>query len=221
VSIAFLKSLYKGAPVRITGEYRIEGSVISDDRFGNFYKTLVIDDSISGGIEIRLDLEDIIPKYYFHSRVAVRCNGLWLGSYGGTLQLGAEPFGEYETQYIPGNVINQHLYRDITFYREVLPHKLKFSELSARYISTFVGFENVRFIDEESGMCWSEADADTDRHLVDEAGDTLIVRTSRFARFGYVSLPKKSGFIEGVLGYFNGTYQLTVCDNRRFYPYSE
>lgn len=214
VSIAFLKTLYKGAPVRITGEYLIEGAVVSNDRDGNFYKTLVVDDGTSG-IEMKLDMEDIFLTYWIHGRVTVRCNGLWLGSYGGTLQLGSAPFGGYETQNISPNEIAEHLFPDNNFYGEVIPRRLGFSELTVRDISTYVAFTDVQFADEEAGiLSWAEEDADTDRHLVDAAGDTLTVRTSCHAKFAFRSLPIGNGRIEGVVSCFNGKYQLVVCHDQ-------
>lgn len=224
VSVAFLKTLYKGAPVRITGEYRIAGAVVSDDRLGNFYKTLVIDDG-TGGIEVRLDEEEIFKRYMIHTRATVRCSGLWLGSYGGTLQLGAEPFGDFSTQPLSQAEMAEHLFPDNEFYGEVMPRVLTISQLATRHISTFVAFEGVSFAAEERGSAWAETQPDpltgeeppsgTDRHLVDGNGDTLIVRTSRYARFAHWTLPEGRGRIEGVVGYFNGVYQLTVCDSQK------
>ena len=213
VSIAFLKTLYKGAPVRIVGEYRISGNVVSSDAQGNFYKTLVLDDGTSG-IEVKLDMEQIFKTFGIHGRVMVRCNGLWLGSYGGTLQLGDEPYEGYQTQYIPKTAIAGHLLRDNEFHEEVFPRKLTVAQIVPTYISTSAKFDGVQFIDEELGLGWSEANADTDRHAIDTAGDTLTVRTSRHALFASDLLPKGSGAISGVLGYFNGTYQLVLCDER-------
>jgi hypothetical protein len=228
VSIAFLKTLYNNAPVRITGEYRIAGAVVSDDRRGNFYKTLVLDDG-TGGIEVRLDMEEIFKEFWIHSRVTVRCNGLWLGSYGGTLQLGAEPCDDFQTRPLPPVAIAEHLFVDKEHYGEVKPFALTFGELSQRHVSTFVAFEGVRFV--EQGSCWAETETGTEtgtetdptdppsatnRHLVDGDGNTLIVRTSRYATFAPWPLPEGVGRIEGVLGYFNGEYQLVVCDSEKF-----
>ncbi len=215
VSVAYLKSLYNGAPVRITGEWRISGAVVSDDRHGNFYHTLVMNDD-TGGIEVRLDMDEIFKRFWIHSRVTVRCNGLWIGSYGGSLQLGAEPFGDYQTQPLPGTAIAEHIAIDREHYGEVLPRTLTFGELTAGDESTFAAFEGVRFVDEERGMSWSQADADTDRHLVDAAGDTLVVRTSRHATFASRLLPSGTGRIEGVLSRFNDKYQLVVTDSEKF-----
>ncbi len=218
VSIALLRTLYNGAPVLLTDEILISGAVVSSDREGNFYKTLVLDDG-TAGIEVRLDVEEIFKRFMIHTRVGVRCNGLWLGSYGGTLQLGAAPFDDSQTRPLPAAAVAEHLFPDETFYGEVLPATLSFGEISQRRISTYVAFEGVRFSGEEQGLTWAEPETDTNRHLVDGAGDTLIVRTSHHANFAVRQLPEGTGRIEGVLGYFNGDYQLVVCDSQQFYGY--
>lgn len=216
VSIAYLKTLYKGAPVRITQELRISGNVVSTDVKGNFYKTLVLDDG-TGGIEIKLDLEEIFKHFIFQTRADVRCNGLWLGSYGGTLQLGAEPYEGWQTQYIPEPEIPLHCWQGKVPPKEIPACRLDFHSITPQHISTFVSFDGVQFADEEVGMSWAETDAesDTDRHLVDAAGDTLVVRTSRHALFAGKSLPGGNGYIEGVLNYFNGKYQIVLCDDQK------
>jgi hypothetical protein len=220
VSIAWLKTLYSGAPTLITREVRISGAVVSDDREGNFYKTLVLDDG-TAGIEVRLDVEQIFKHFAIHSRATVRCNGLWIGNYGGVLQLGTEPWDALETQPLPPAEVAEHIFADTVFYGEVRPPTLTLDALTARWVSRFVAFEGVRFIDEEKGLSWAEpaeTAAATDRHLVDTTGDTLIVRTSAHARFAAWPLPEGSGRIEGVLGAFNGDYQLVVTDSEKFAP---
>ena len=64
------------------------------------------------------------------------------------------------------------------------------------------------------GLRWSETDVDTDRHLIDEFGDTLRVRTNCRADFADRKLPVGSGYIEGILSWFNGRYQLRITDVR-------
>ncbi len=251
VSIAYLKTLYRGASTLIDSEIRIEGAVISSDDQGNFYHTLLVDDG-TGGIEVKLAMDQIFKQFRVHSHVTVRCNGLWLGSYGGTLQLGAQPFGEYEVEPLGQAQAAEHLSCDNEFCGEVLPTILTFSELSLQHISTFVAFEGVSFV--EQGQQWAETEAltnpeiathsatgaatpaarapnhvlatdpateppsATNRHIIDRQGNTLIVRTSRYARFATWLLPAGEGRIEGVLGYFSGDYQLVVLDAMKFQP---
>lgn len=213
VSIAYLKSLYSGHPVDIVTDYRIRGYVVSTDRFGNFYKTLIIADS-TGGIEIKLDMENLFRDFWFGHEVTVHCNGLTLGAYSGLVQLGTAATGGYETGYIDENVITAHLKVTGLSPEAPRPYHLKIGELSERYLSCLVRFNDVQFVEEEQGLLWCDPDADTDRHIVDRRGDTLTVRTSRHAEYASRLLPHGNGFIEGILSYFNGEYQLKVADPR-------
>ncbi len=219
ISIAHLRNLYEGAPTKIVGEYRLSGTVVSRDREGSFYKTLVLDDG-TGGVEVKMDMEEIFKRFKIHSRVLVRCNGLWIDSFGGALQLGAEPYQGGETHYIAASQIASHLQNDDKFYGEVLPFELGLGDLSPHYISRYVVFEGVRFADEESGRGWADtgegAEYYSDRYLVDDAGRRLAVRTSRYASFALRALPRGRGCIEGVLGYSGGRYYLTVSAHTDF-----
>lgn len=242
ISIAYLNTLYSGAPTQIDGEFWISGQVVSSDRWGNFYHTLVIEDD-TGGIEILLDTKQIFKIFEQFSLVRVRCNGLWLGSNGGTLQLGDRPGDGYQTGPLPIGLIAEHLIRDGSAPVEKTPRILTFSQMEPRHISTLVAFRGVRFSDDEQGLAWAETGKDaggedsdaagegadgsqggdgipsaTNRHLIDSEGNVLVVRTSRYAEFAHLMLPGGEGTIEGVLSVFGSEYQLTVTDANKFYP---
>ncbi len=206
-SIAYVKSLYRGQPYRIDAEIYLRAQIISSDRTGNFSKSLILEDA-TGGIEVKLDLADIFREFPPGHTLVVQCNSLTIGSYGGALQLGAMPTGQWETDLIPADRIKAHLALQTGEEEELLPRELTIGSLTQRYVNCLARFEEVQFIDEEYQGDWGDPSADVDRHLVDRQGDTLVVRISRNADFANAKLPSGSGRIEGVLGYFNGRYQL-------------
>ena len=214
VTIAYLKSMYGRSAVTVEGEVYISGRVVSTDQYGNFYKTLFVEDD-SGGISIRIDLTDYHRTYYRGMQVRVTCNALVLSSYGGTLQLGAYSYteGSSDLGYISANRLPAVITIDEGKGGPPEPTTLTIDGLSPGDIGRLAAFENVQFIDGELPLCWADAEADTDRHITDRSGNTLIVRTSRFADFAGRTLPAGSGYIEGVLTYFNGSYQLVVCSD--------
>eukprot|EP01034_Spumella_vulgaris_P006617 gene6617-8418_t len=88
-TIRNLKHLFNGtSSVQITDDVIIAGVIAADDRSGNFYKTLVIQDS-TAGITIRLDESGLFNNYMVGRRVFIKCKGLYLGAYNGLIQLGA------------------------------------------------------------------------------------------------------------------------------------
>ena len=99
ITIAELKALYQkeGDPVKIDEELIIGGQVVSEDRSGNIYKELYIQDA-SGAISIKMGQYSMYNDYKPGQWVYVKCSGLTLGSYSGMLQLGfMDPSGDYET----------------------------------------------------------------------------------------------------------------------------
>lgn len=212
VSIAYLKSMYEREPVTVTGDIYINARVISTDQYGNFYKTLMLEDD-TGGIAMRIDLDNYHRTYYRGMRLRVACNALVISSYGGMLQLGAYAWTDAQPDL--GRISANRLPAVITIVAgmDVTPEPLLLTipELSPDHIGRFAAFNGVQFADAESGRTWSDPDADTDRQICDREGNTLIIRTSRHAEFAGRLLPSRSGYIEGVVTYFNGNYQLVVC----------
>ena len=222
VSVAYLKSFYRTAPVCVDGAVQIEGHIIANDFNGNLYNELCVADS-TGGIIVRLDADSLYRRFREGARVAVRCNGLWLGSSGGTIELGAAPTDEYEVDPIPTEEIGFYLSTDTMRQIEIVPRSLTIAECAPEYVSTRVLIERVQFIEEELPLGWCDRVIDslsgepiavaTVRHLVDPRGDTIDVYTSPYADFVQVPLPSGSGSVEGLLGYFNRRYQLRILSS--------
>lgn len=131
-TIAQLKALYKtvGEPVKLEDDDMIiGGQVISEDRSGNIYKSIFIQDE-TGAIEIKLGKNGLYNDYQPGRWVYVKPSGLTLGDYRGMLQLGwrrnqnalgenaadtdadGENSDEYETSYIEVDyIINSHIFK--------------------------------------------------------------------------------------------------------------
>lgn len=215
VSVEYLKSYYKGYPYTFTENYRIRGCVVSTDRSGNYYRTLaVLDDT--GAIEVKLDGERLFETYFMGCTVEIYCNGLTLGDYGGTLQLGAAPGAGYETGYIDREDIPVVVRIVGASDTAVVPEAKEIAALGPDDVGRFVAFDGVQFVaGGRAAWCEPAPDdatgfADTDRYLIDREGNMLVVRTSRYADFASWTLPEGSGKAEGILSLFGGKYQLRV-----------
>lgn len=111
-TIAALKAMYKGSPLKIQNDVLIGGQVISSDRSGNIYRSLYIQDE-TGAIEVKIGKSGLYNDYKLGQWVYVNCNGLSLGNYNGMVQLGYEdPTASYETAYIDvQSIIDSHIWR--------------------------------------------------------------------------------------------------------------
>ncbi len=210
-SVAHLKSLYDGYPYAIVGDLHLLAVVTANDAGGNIYKKLVVEDA-SGGLEVKLDRTDLFTDFFVGDSVAIYCGGLTLGSYGGVHQLGAAPADGYETSYIARHDIPVHIKHTGGVAPERPVRRMDLDMLDADLVSCFVQFNDVQFVESEVGEKWTDGVVTTNRTLIDRQGNMLTVRTNLAANFANELLPAGSGVIRGVLSWFNGTYQLIVCD---------
>ena len=157
VSIAHLKELYKGHPVTVTENCFIEGVVVSSDKWGNFNKSIFVQDG-TGGIEVKLDMDKIFAVYNIGGMVRIYCKGLSLGAYGRLIQLGSAPAAEYETGYIAREDIAGHIEFMGLPEEEILPLSLDFAELTTENAGRIAGckatFRGVRFVEADDTATW-------------------------------------------------------------------
>ena len=99
-TIADLKARCTANSVAVTEDITLEGVVTGNDLYGEFYKTLVVEDA-SGGISLLIDGTRLAFDYPVGAAVSIFCNGLTLGDYGGKIQLGTAPDGDYGVGRIP------------------------------------------------------------------------------------------------------------------------
>lgn len=214
VSVRYLKTLYTGYATVLDRDLEIRGWVTANDRYGTFPYTLWVEDE-TGGIAVKIGGDELFTEYPIGSEISVQCRGLVLGGYGGEVSLGsASTQSDYQNGFIPREDVGAYV-RIRGEIRELYPSEVQIATLTPVWIGAYVSFERLQFVEEELSLCWGEAGQDTDRHLVDARGDTLVVRTGRNADFADRILPSGSGHVEGILGYFNGTYQLRVITDSR------
>ncbi|RXQ94985.1 hypothetical protein EO244_08000 [Ancylomarina salipaludis] len=135
ISIEELKAIYT-SKIGSTGKYLnaddfmtveddiyISGYVISDDKAGNFYKTLIIQSDLTGneqGISISIGESSLYTKYAIGQKIYVKCKGLTLGKYGNEVQLGGSFYfykprdnqKEYRLAPIPSPSVDAHIFND-------------------------------------------------------------------------------------------------------------
>jgi len=217
-SISVLKSLCRDRTTRIVQDLTIRGRIVANDSDGEFYKELVVEDE-TGGIVVAIDGERLYRRYRLFDCVTIACQGLALGSEGGTLLLGTFPTGGYVVDRIPASDAQRYLCVTAESVRPT-PATLRIDALAPRHISRYVRFDGVRFV--ESGRTYCDFDAagepqTTDRTIADEAGRQLVVRTDRRCAYARKSLPDGTGSLCGIVEYFNGTYRLRITNHEIFF----
>lgn len=210
VSVQYLKSLYRGYALPLEDDLEVHGVIVANDLYGSFPYTLVIEDD-SGGIEVKASGERLFVGFPVGQQVMIRCQGLVLGSYGGVVQLGAASSDPaYQTGWISRDELSFRINKTGRPIVTVFPETVSIGELTPIHVGKLVAFERVQFAEEERSLGWCHGEEATTRHLVDAGGNRLEVRTLPGALFAGQTLPDGSGYIEGILSYFNDAYQLRV-----------
>ncbi len=219
-SIANLKSLYNDNPYLITQDIAITGVVTANDVYGELPNSLVIED-YSGAIELKFD-DDVNCfdlGFIVGSTAKISCNGLWLGSTGGMLSLGATPYDQYPTSELSLSefLLHVRLCNDSPIIPE--PISIKISELKTDHILRYVKVDNLSVIlsDESCTTFCSRSEESgrteyTQHTLLDTQGSEIILVVDREVRYADDSLPIDLFSVCAIVEYFNGEYRLRIVN---------
>lgn len=214
VTIAELRHLTQTAtkdnPVTITDSIWLKARISADDRSGNVYKQILLQDE-TGGISFLVDQSNVYTDYTAGQEVYVSLKGLCVSVYGDEQQIGHPKGYLFRTPY---EAFKKHVFKNGWADGSLVQVKdfADFSKLSDAADAnkfTLVRLTGVHF--EDGGKVnFAEASGYGTRNLVDAKGNTIVVRTSNYADFAAKKLPVGTGNVVAVLGRFNGAWQLTI-----------
>lgn len=209
-TIAEVKQLTTGTLVPITGDFYIKGKVTANDKSGNFYKYLYVEDA-SGGIRINIDKLDLYndARFVVGKDIYIKLKNLYVGSISGEVQLGM-PFNG-EVGRIPEVDIYQYFFDANTLISSPIPTKKTIKQLGMADVGKFVKIKDLQFINSDLEKVYSASNV-SNRTLEDCVGNTLTLRTSSFADFASTTIETGKGDIYGILTLYNGNYQIWIRD---------
>lgn len=214
LSIAYFKTLCRGASTTVRQDAVIRGRVTGNDRFGEFDRRIVLEDA-SGGITVAIDHPELADRYPIGIEVTVLCNGLTLLDYGGKIILGTEP-DEQGIGLIPRDEQPRYLRTAIPAAGRPTPTPRHFHDIDTRSIDTYVRFDDVRFPD---GGTWCTTDPETHRSLttehriIDREGNAFTVRVLYSCAYAKKPVPEGTGSLCGIVDYFNGRFTLRITNH--------
>ncbi|MGI8893046.1 MAG: DUF5689 domain-containing protein, partial [Bacteroidia bacterium] len=178
ISIKDLKQDYfvSGTATQITEDLIINGIVIADDRSGNYYKTITIQDE-SAGIAIRIDMSDYYTRFPVGRRVFVKLKGLYIGEYNNLIQIGAnDPADPANVATIPLSLVEQYLIKgecNLT----VDPIDITINLLNNSHQNMLIRLSNVEFQVSDTGKTYADpvAQLSQNRTLKDCNNNSIIV----------------------------------------------
>lgn len=229
ITIKDVKARYtSGAPVAITDDAVIEGIVSCDDKSGNYYQQIAIQDA-TGGVLLRLAGSNHYNNYPVGRKLFVKLKGLYLGQYSGTLQFGGGIDQAYMNQggvtLLASNLQDQHIIKG-PLNQPLVPQVVTVSQLSTniqdKYVSTLIKLADFEFAPSELGKNYADDAASGNRIIqacTSPSTNRITLRTSNYCNFATLPVAQGNGEIIGVYSFFGSTKQFTIRDTTdvRFY----
>lgn len=222
ISIKDVKGRYtSGAPVVITDDAIIEGVVSCDDKSGNYYQQIAIQDS-TGGVLLRLGSFNLYNYYPVGRKVYVKLKGLYLGQYNGTLQFGGGIDSAYINQggvtLLAANLIDKHIIKG-ALNQPLVPKVVTVSQLTTslqdKYVSTLIKLVGYEFASSERSKNYAD-DAQSGNRIIQDCSNLtanrITLRTSNYCNFATLPVAQGNGEIIAVYSFFGSTKQLTIRD---------
>jgi len=223
ITIDSLKGLYRDSIllfnkiIQINSDFIIKGVVTADDKSGNFYKTMVIEDE-TAGISIRLDMTNFNVDYPIGRRVFIKLRGLYMGEYGNLLQLGG--WVDYSgtspsVEPIPLALVDDHIFGGVSGLNPQ-PTLVTMLDLNNtdKYQNRFIEIQECEFAPGDTAQPYADAVLlqSVNHTLNDCNGASIIVRTSGYCNFANSLTPTKKGTIRGIFSIYNSDLQLIIRD---------
>ena len=199
----------------ITEDIIIEGIVTADDRSGNFFREIIIQDA-SGAISIALDANDLFNNYPVGRRLFVKCQGLWIGDNRGSQQIGGgtELNGSFTNiSRIPDALFNQYFFPG-ALVGQPTPVDKTIAELTPADYNLLINLKDVEFPANLVGVPYANAGGGSgvNQTIVDCNGGSVVMRNSDFASFAGSPMPGGNGDMVCIYSVFVSTPQLKIRD---------
>lgn len=204
----------------------IKGRVISSDKEGNIFKSLIIQDE-TAALAFSIDSYNLYLSYRRGQEIVLDVTGMTIGKYAGLQQIGHKSwYANYKTWQVSFMAYQQ-------FKEKALLNGMpELDKIDTLVVNTFsdipsdneslrknqsrlVRFKNVYFADggqKNFSVYHTKVNEDQNRTLVDREGNTRTVRTSGYATWCEKRLPAGNIDLVGILGYYNDSWQILMLD---------
>jgi hypothetical protein len=220
ISIKDLKALdsIPYSVYHITQDLVIRGVVNMDDKSGNYYQQISMQDS-TGGIILRLAGSNLNTSYPVGRELFVKVKDLYLGEYGGMLQLGggADSINGGVTMLAPV-LQEQHIFKGAVN-QPLTARVVNVANLTTNrqdpYANTLIEIRNYEFAAADTAKNYADVGASGNRVARGCSLPTaanITVRTSNFSNFANSPLPNGNGTLRGIYSFFGTTKQLSLRD---------
>lgn len=204
---------------RKMGDTTVSGVVTADDRSGNFYKQIIIQDA-TGAIVVTIDQSNLYTDYPIGRKVYVKLKDLILVNYHGLPEIAFDAStasGSLRLVNIPSAMMQKTVVK-ASYPNTVTPEKVKFVDLFSntnKYLNKLVQLDNMEFDASAANVPYaapSSTSYATSRTIKDCPNTgSIVMYNSGFANFQPYITPSGKGSITGIFSMYN-TSQFLIRD---------
>lgn len=200
----------------ISEDVILSGIVIADDKSGNFYKSVVVQDE-TGGISVKIDDYNLFTSYPIGRKVYIKAKGLYLGDYNGMIEIGGAVDNSGSRPVVSGiaaKLAEQYVIKG-SLNNEIIAKKVSVAELNEALQNTLVVLENYEFRSSDTSKTFADTTltlSAVNYTINNCAGEKIILRNSSYSKFAGYRLPAGNGNITAVYTVFGNTKQLYIRD---------
>jgi hypothetical protein len=201
-------SYYTSSPLptklfRFNTDVNLTCTVTADEISGNIYKSVFVADQ-SGCLQIKLINGGGL---FVGDQIRINLNNVVLNDYGDMVQLDSIDAEKKIVKINTGNVVT--------------PTKMTMGQILTmspgnlyKYQSKLVLLDSIEFVAGEKGKTFADPvnKFSLDRHIVNAAGQSVIVRSSGYANFAGNTIPCGKGSMVVIVGQYFDDLQLTIRD---------
>ena len=213
-SIRALKTKLVGNnPLKLDPGITIRGIITADDRSGNFFRSIVVQDS-TAAIEVNINQTSAYNVYAQNREVLIDCSGLYLFNDNGVIKLGGYTYTEGGATLV-GDILNHRSVIKLGALKApVAPVERTVNSLSDSDVSKLVILKDVQFNTADTAQFYADpvGRSSLNRELVSCSGQEIVVRSSGFATFAGIRTPSGKGTVTAIYSVFGRTKQLLIRD---------
>ena len=216
ISIKAFRKLHTiGNVESITKSMALEAIIVANDEHDNLYKSISIQDT-SGGIIINLDGSSLYQTYPVGTTIRIHLQNLFLTDYRRMLQVVASvdtSSGQLVTTGIPSSLFSKYI-KVVKENTNIIPMIVSYKNLGDSLQGRLIKISNVEFSAADTNLTFADKKnkIGASRSLKFCSGGTVYLRTSGYADFAGIALPKNNGDIVGVYSVYNYEKQLLLRD---------
>lgn len=211
-TIADLKAMYTGSSFEITDSIIIKGIINADDKTGNFYKVITLQDE-TAGLALRVDGNSLFATYPVGRRIFVKLKGLYVGEYNGMIQIGgAKTSGSTtEVEAIPSSILENFVVKG-SLNNPLNPIVLTIDQLNNTHQNMLIRLDSVEINVSDTAKTYANYVTQTSANInvKDCNSNTAVMRNSGYADFAAMPVPNGRGSLTAIYSVFGSTKQLLI-----------